>query len=90
VIAVLGVALLGTPKGIVIAIIFSLTALAEQTADRPVYVLGSQPCTNVFRSRSRKHPENELFPELLLLRIEGVVFFLNAQRVVALDLSAVP
>ena len=105
VIAVLGVALLGTLKGIVIAIIFLLAALAEQTANPPVYVLGRKPGTNVFRSRSREHPEDELFPGLLLLRIEGVVFFLNAQRVggkiqplideararvVALDLSAVP
>jgi sulfate permease, SulP family len=105
VIAVLGVALLGTLKGIVIAIIFSLAALAEQTANPPVYVLGRKPGTNVFRSRSREHPEDESFPGLLLLRIEGVVFFLNAQRigekiqplieearagVVALDLSAVP
>lgn len=105
VIAVLGVALLGTLKGIVIAIIFSLAALAEQAANPPVYVLGRKPGTNVFRPRSREHPEDESFPGLLLLRVEGVVFFLNAQRIggkiqplieeaqasiVALDLSAVP
>ena len=104
VVALLGVALLGTLKGILIAIIFSLVALAEQTANPPVYVLGRKPGTNVFRPRSREHPDDESFPGLLLLQIEGVVFFLNAQRigakliplineaqprVVALDLSGV-
>ncbi|HVP32770.1 MAG TPA: SulP family inorganic anion transporter [Steroidobacteraceae bacterium] len=81
VVALLGVALLGTLKGILIAIIFSLVALAEQTANPPVFVLGRKPGTNVFRPRSPEHPEDETLPGLLLLRIEGVVFFLNAQRI---------
>ena len=47
-----GVVLLGTLKGIIVAIIVSMVALAYQAADPPVYVLGRKPGTNVFRPRS--------------------------------------
>jgi high affinity sulfate transporter 1 len=102
--ALAGVMLLGTLKGIVVAIVVSLVALAYQTADPPVRVLGRKPGTNVFRPRSDEHPEDETFSGLLILRIEGRVFFLNVERiaekmralaneampkVVALDLSGV-
>jgi sulfate permease, SulP family len=46
-----------------------------------VYVLGRKPGTNVFRPRSEEHPEDETFPGLLLLRLEGRVFFANAERI---------
>jgi len=70
-----------------------------------VYVLGRKRGTNVFRPRSHEHSDDEEFPGLLLLRIEGRIFFANAARiaqrikplvdvakpaVVAVDLSAVP
>ena len=99
-----GVVALGTLKGIVVAIVVSLVALAYQVADPPVYLLGRKPGTNVFRPRSEEHPEDETFPGLLLLRLEGRVFFANAgnigekikpliaeanPKVVVLDLSAV-
>jgi len=102
--ALAGVVLLGTLKGIVVAIVVSLVALAQQTADPPVRVLGRKPGTHVFRPRSPEHPEDETFPGLLLLRLEGRVFFLNVERlaekmralvkeanpkVVAFDLSGV-
>ena len=79
--ALLGVMLLGTLKGILVAIIFSIVALAQQTANPPVYALGRKPGTNVFRPRSPEHPDDESFPGLLLLRLEGRVFFLNAERI---------
>ena len=100
-----GVVLLGTIKGIVVAIVISLVALAYQVADPPVYALGRKPGTNVFRPRSEKHPEDETFFGLLLLRPEGRIFFANAEniaekikvliaearpRIVIIDLSAVP
>jgi len=80
-IALTGVVLLGTLKGILVAIIVSLVALAYQVADPPVHVLGRKPGTNVFRPRSKEHPEDETFPGLLLLRTEGRVFFANAARI---------
>ena len=102
--ALSGVVLLGTLKGILVAIVVSLVALASQVANPPVYVLGRKPGTNVFRPLSKEHPEDETFPGLLLLHLEGRIFFANAEhiadkmrpliagampKVVALDLSAV-
>ena len=105
VVALGSVVLLGTLKGILVAIVVSLAALAHQIANPPVHVLGRKPGSNVFRPRSKDHPEDETYPGLLLLRLEGRVFFVNAERiaekmrplveeakpkVVALDLSGVP
>jgi sulfate permease, SulP family len=80
-IAFAGVVLAGTLKGIIVAITVSLIALAYQVADPPVYVLGRKPGTNVFRPRSKEHPEDETFPGLLLLRLEGRIFFANAEHI---------
>jgi MFS superfamily sulfate permease-like transporter len=80
--ALAGVVLLGTLQGILVAIVVSLFALAYQTADPPVHVLGRKPGTNVFRPRSDEHPEDESFPGLLMLRPEGRIFFANVGRVV--------
>jgi sulfate permease, SulP family len=100
-----GVVLLGTLKGILVAIIVSLVAMAYQAANPRLYVLGRKPGTQVFRPRSDAHPEDETFPGLLIVRPEGRLFFANAQRlgeqiwplidaaqpkVVAMDFSAVP
>jgi sulfate permease, SulP family len=80
-IAFAGVVLVGTLNGIIVAVIVSLVALAWQVADPPVYVLGRKPGTNVFRPRSKEHPEDETFASLLLLRLEGRVFFANAEQI---------
>jgi len=104
VIAFAGVMLVGTLKGIIVAIIASIVALAYQVANPPLRVLARKPGTNVFRPRSEEHPEDEIFPGLLILRPEGRIFFANAEqvahkiwqqieiaqpRIVALDLRAV-
>ena len=104
VVAFAGVVLLGTLHGIIVAIVVSLLALAYQVANPPVYVLGRKPGTNVFRPISDEHPEDETFPGMLLLRLEGWIFFVNAEiiaqkirplvvqtrpKIVALDLSSV-
>ena len=81
--ALVGVVLLGTLEGILVAIIVSFVALAHQAADPPIYVLGRKPGTNVFRPRSAEHPEDETFPGLLLLRPEGRIFFVNAEHIAA-------
>jgi len=103
-IAFAGVMLLGTLKGIIVAIIASIVALAYQVTNPPLYVLGRKPGTNVFRPSSDEHPEDEIFAGLLILRPEGRIFFANAEqlahrirlrvqeaepKIVALDLSAV-
>ncbi len=78
--ALLGVVLLGTLRGIVVAIIVSIVALARQSASPSVYVPRRKPGTNVFRRSSPEHPDDEDFPGLLMLRVEGRLFFLNACR----------
>ncbi|SDJ35129.1 high affinity sulphate transporter 1 [Paraburkholderia steynii] len=103
-VALAGVVLLGTLKGILIAILVSLVALAYQVSDPPVHVLRRKRGTNVFRPVSAQHPDDEAFPGLLLLRPEGRIFFVNASniahkigplvqdarpQVVALDMRAV-
>ena len=100
-----GVVVLGTLKGIVVAVILSLIALSYQAARPKVYVLGRKPGTDVFRPLSPDYPDDETFPGLLMARTEGRLFFANAQhvseqvlplvessqaKVVALDMSAVP
>jgi high affinity sulfate transporter 1 len=100
-----GVVVLGTLKGIVVAVIMSLVALSYQAARPKVYVLGRKPGTDVFRPLSPDHPDDETFPGLLMARPEGRLFFANAQHVgdqlmslierdrpaiVALDCSAIP
>jgi high affinity sulfate transporter 1 len=102
--AMAGVVLLGTLKGILVAIIVSLVALAQQVSNPPVYVLGRKRGTNAFRPLSPEHADDETFPGLLMLRLTGRLFFANAERVserirpiieearpriVALDLSGV-
>jgi len=81
VVALAGVLLLGTLQGILVAIVVSVVALGQQVANPPVYVLGRKQGTNVFRPISADHPEDETFPGLLILRPEGRIFFLNAQRI---------
>jgi MFS superfamily sulfate permease-like transporter len=103
--ALAGVVLLGTLKGILVAVVVSLVAIAAQAASPAVYALGRKRGTNVFRPRSPEHPDDETFPGLLLARVEGRIFFANAAaiseklkrlvdqeqpKVVALDLSGVP
>lgn len=80
-IAFAGVVLLGTLKGILVAVIASLLALAQQAYDPPVYALGRKRGTGVFRARSNEHPDDETWPGLLIVRVEGRAFFLNAQHI---------
>jgi high affinity sulfate transporter 1 len=81
VIAFAGVALLGTLKGILVAVIASLLALAHQAYNPPVHVLGRKRGTDVFRPLSPEHPDDETWPGLLMVRPVGRIFFANAQRV---------
>ena len=76
-----GVVLIGTMKGILVAIIVSLVTLAHQVANPPVYVLRRKPGTNIFRPQSPEHPDDESFPGLLLLKPEGPIFFANAAQI---------
>jgi SulP family sulfate permease len=58
-----------------------MVALGFQVANPPVHVLGREPGTTKFRARSPEHADDEVTPGLLLARLEGRLFFLNAERV---------
>ncbi|WP_448875068.1 SulP family inorganic anion transporter [Desulfobulbus propionicus] len=103
--ACLGVLVFGTLKGIVVAIVLSLIGLASQTARPRVSVVGRKRGTDVLRPLSPEHPDDETFGDLLIVRPEGRIYFVNAPyvgeqinalitryqpRVVALDMSRIP
>ena len=105
VVACVGVLLLGTLKGIVVAIVASMIGLASQTARPPVYVIGRKRGADVLRPLSPEHPDDETFEGLLIVRPEGRLYFVNEQyvadriralvdqyqpRVLAIDFSRVP
>jgi high affinity sulfate transporter 1 len=75
-----GVMLVGTLKGILVAIVVSLVALAQQAADPRILELGRKRGTHVYRPRSAEDPDDETFPGLLIVRIVGRLFFVNYQR----------
>jgi MFS superfamily sulfate permease-like transporter len=98
-----GVVVLGTLRGILVAVIASLLSLAHQAYNPPVYAMGRKRGTQLFRPISND-VDDETWAGLVILRVEGRLFFANVQRVadqmlplielarplvVALDCSAV-
>ena len=81
VVAFAGVVFLGTLRGILVAVVLSLLALAQQAYSPHVYIVGRKRNTHVFRPLSPEHPDDETWPGLLIVRLEGRIFFANAQRV---------
>ena len=80
-IAFVGVILLGTLNGILVAVIVSMLSLIYNAYNPPVYVLGRKRGANVYRPLSPEHPDDQTWPGLLLVRVEGRLFFANAQQV---------
>lgn len=104
IVALIGVLVFGTLKGIVVAIIVSLIGLASMAANPHVYVIGRKRGTDILRPVKAGSSDVETFDGLLIVRPEGRLFFANiasvteqintlvAQsnpRVVALDMSRV-
>jgi high affinity sulfate transporter 1 len=100
----LGVMVLGTLQGILVAVVLSMLVLVYEANRPPVHVIGRKPGTDVFRPLA-DHPRDETFPGLLMLRPVGMLYFASAPRalekmwslvreaqprVLALDCSAVP
>jgi high affinity sulfate transporter 1 len=79
--ACLGVMVLGTLKGIVMAIILSMGGLMHLANNPRVDELRRKPGTHVFRPRSNEHPEDEAIPGLLIVRPEVRLYFGNVANV---------
>ena len=92
--ACLGVMVLGTLKGILVAIVLSLAGLMSLANNPRVDEVRRKRGTNVFRPVSPEHPDDESIPGLLIARPEGRVYFGNAARVLeklhTLSLAAAP
>lgn len=80
-IALAGVVVLGTLQGIVVAVVDSLLSLARHAYDPPIYPVARKRGTTIFRPIDPRHPDDESWPGLLLLKVEGPLFFANAQRI---------
>jgi sulfate permease, SulP family len=76
-----GVVILGTLRGILVAVAISLLTLFYQANHPPVYTVRRKPGTDVFRPQSGDHPEDETIPGLLIVRTEGRMTFASAPRV---------
>jgi SulP family sulfate permease len=81
--AALGVMLLGTLKGILVACLLSVLGLMALANNPRVELIGRKPGTRVFRPRVPEHPEDEALPGLLIARPEGRIYFGNAANVSA-------
>ena len=101
----LGVMLLGTLKGILVAVVLSMASLMHAANNPPVHILGRKRGTPFYRPLSPDHPDDETFPGLLVARTQGRMYFANAPvvaeklraiidqhrpSVVVLDCSAIP
>lgn len=104
VIALFGVLIFGTLKGIVVAIIVSLIGLSSMAANPRVYVVARKRGTDILRPLTATNTDDETFDGLLIVRPEGRLFFANAAgvaeqinalvskhnpRVLAIDMSRV-
>ena len=81
--ACLGVMVLGTLKGILVAIVLSLLSLMRLANNPRVDELRRKPGTNVFRPRTVEHPEDEEIAGLLIARPQGRIYFGNAENIAA-------
>jgi high affinity sulfate transporter 1 len=77
---VVGVILIGTLNGILVAVAISLLTLFYQANHPPVYALVYDRTADLFR-RAAPGETDERFPRLLMLGTEGRVTFANAETV---------
>ncbi len=104
IITAVGVIVLGTLQGILVAVAASVVNLLYLANHPPVYLLGRKSGTDVFRPLDQ-HPQDETLPGLVMLRTEGMLYFASAPRafdrlrdhirqadpkVIVLECSAIP
>jgi sulfate permease, SulP family len=76
--AVVGVLSVGVLAGVVVGIVLSLGWLVSVATSPPIPQLGREAGTHVFRDLD-EHPEDETFPGIVVLRLDGGLFFATAQ-----------
>ena len=78
--ALLGVLGSGLLRGVMIGAVISLVQLLRHTSRPHVALLGRIPGTRRFSDRER-HPDNELIPEMMILRPESGLVYFNVDHV---------
>jgi len=78
--AIVGVIAFGILNGLLLAVILTLIALMRYLSESHVAVLGRLQGTREYVDVLR-HPEAEQFPGVLILRIERMLFFANADGI---------
>jgi MFS superfamily sulfate permease-like transporter len=75
-----GVLILDVLPGLAFGMVVSIVLLVYRTSRPRVAVLGRVPGAGTFTDVAR-HPENEQTPGVVIVRIDGEVYFANAQHV---------
>ena len=76
--AIVAVLSSGVLAGVVIGVALSLVWLIHVATAPPMPLLGREPGTQVFRDLD-EHPGDESFPGVVVLRLDGALFFATAQ-----------
>ena len=76
--AIIGVLSAGVLAGVVIGVVLSLGWLVYVATRPPMPLLGREAGTQVFRDLD-EHPDDETFPGIAVLRLDGGLFFATAE-----------
>jgi len=79
-IAVIGVLVFGILEGVLIAAIVTLVLVIKAVSMPHVAILGKIPNTQRY-SDVLRNPDNELFPKLLLFRVESSIYYFNTDYI---------
>ena len=79
-IALAGVIVFGILKGVVLAAVSSLVWLLIVISNPHVAFLGRIPGTRRYSDIGR-HPDNELIPDMLLVRVEASILYFNVENI---------
>ncbi len=79
-IAFSGVLVFGILKGVVLAAISSLVMVLMAISDPHIAILGRIPGTKRYTDIGR-HPDNELIPGMMLLRVEASILYFNVENI---------
>src|SRR5271165_4236697 len=78
--AIVGVIAFGILNGLLLAVILTLAALMRYLSESQVAVLGRLPGTDEYVDVTR-HPEAQQFPGIMVVRIDRMLFFANADGI---------
>ena len=79
--AMLGVVLIGVLEGMVIGLVSSLVFVVYRTSRPHVAVLGAEPDIPGAYSELARHPANRTVPGVLIVRLDGPLYYANALTV---------